>query len=180
MYNYYARFCPNFPLKIQPILKLLKKDSKWDWDRECNEAFEELKRMFLNSCMICHPDFSKTIYLQTDNSKRGIGVILFQKDVNGTQKIIAIGSRVLREAETRYSVTEREALAIVWACQKFRMYLEGHSFIVRTDHMALTFLLRAHLTNDRLMRWVLWLQQFSFKIEYCPEKRTYYRIISVD
>ena len=74
----------------------------------------------------------KNIYLQTDSSKRGIDAILFQEG------FIAIGSRILSDAETRYSITEREALAIIWACQIFRMYLEGKTFIVVTDHKALT------------------------------------------
>ena len=171
VYNYYARFCPNFAFVIQPMLKLLRKDVKWEWDVKCQEAFMQLKTMFLNSCMINHPDFNKTIFVQTDSSKGGIGVVLFQRMMNGEEGIIAIGSRVLREAETRYSTTEREALAIVWACQKFRMYLEGRTFVVITDHKALTFLLKAHLNNDRLKRWVLWLQQFSFKIEYSPGEK---------
>ena len=168
IYNYYARFCPNFALIIHPMLKLLKKNVKWEWDEECQVAFDQLKEMFINSCVISHPDFKKTIYLQTDSSKRGIGAILYQKGTKSIHNIIAIGSRVLRDAETRYSTTEREALAIIWACQKFKMYLEGKAFVVVTDHKALTFLLRAHLTNDRLLRWVLFLQKFSFQIMYCP------------
>ena len=88
------------------------------------------------------------------------------------QYIIALGSRVLKDAETRYSVTEREALAIVWAFQKFRMYLEGRNVIVVSDHKALSFLWKAHLNNDRLMSGVLWLQQFSFIVKYCPGNKT--------
>ena len=94
VYNYYARFCPNFAFVIQPMLKFLRKGVKWEWDVKCQEAFIQLKKMFLNSCMINHPDFTKTIFVQTDSSKGEIGVVLFQRMMNGEEGIIAIGSRV--------------------------------------------------------------------------------------
>ena len=89
VYKYYARICPNFAMAIQPMLKLLKKNVKWKWDHSCQSSFENLKKMFINSYVIAHPDFSKTIYLQTDSSKGGIGAILFQEGTKGVHNIIA-------------------------------------------------------------------------------------------
>ena len=94
-----------------------------------------------------------------------------KEGTSSPQNVIALGSRVLKEAETRYRVTEREALAIVWSFQKFRMYLEGRNVVVVTGHKALSFMWKAHLNNDRLLRWMLWLQQFSFTVKYCPGEK---------
>ncbi len=82
-------------------------------------------------------------------------------------KIIAVASRVLRPNEQKFSVTEKEALSIVWALQKMLGYLAGRKFYIITDHKALIFLKRCHCANARLLRWVLWLQQFNFEIQHC-------------
>ena len=68
--------------------------------------------------------------------------------------------------EQRYAVIEREALAIIWGIQKFKMYLIGKEFVVETDHKPLSYLRNVKNNNGRLMRWSLFLQEFQFKILY--------------
>lgn len=170
--NYYARFCPNFAMIMSPFYKLLQKGKRWKWDDSHEEAFNEIKAMFYRHCVVAHPDFSKTCILQTDSSDFGMGAVLYQ-EVEGREKIIAIISRVLKGPEIRYTTTEKEAGAIVWAITKLRPYLMGRHFIVRTDHKALTFLNRCHTQNDRLYRWTLYLQQFSFDVEHCKGELNY-------
>lgn len=104
--------------------------------------------------------------MQTDSSNFGLGATLYQEDESGEQLIIALASRMLRGPEKAYSTTLKEALGVVYALQKFRSYLIGRHFIIRTDHKALTFINKCHVNNEKLLRWVLWLQMFSFDIEY--------------
>lgn len=165
--NYYSRFIYNYAMFITPFLPLLKKNSKWNWTDLHDKAFYKLLAEFHQSCMLTFPDFQKKFILQTDCSDSGMGAILYQGRP-GEENVVALISRVLKDPEKKFSVTEKEACVIVWALHRLREYLVGRHFLIVTDHKALTFLQRCHPNNDRLYRWILWLQQFSFAIEHCP------------
>ncbi len=79
-------------------------------------------------------------------------------------------SKKLKPAETRYSATELECLAIIRAVEHFAVYLTGRSFTVQTYHRALQFLQQSRHLNGRLTRWALTLQQYIFDIKYRPGK----------
>lgn len=74
----------------------------------------------------------------------------------------------MNSAEKNYSVTELELLSIVFACDKFRVYILGYPITVLSDHQALTFLFTCRLRNSRLTRWTLTLQEFNLQVEYIP------------
>nr|GEX65002.1 hypothetical protein [Tanacetum cinerariifolium] len=73
-------------------------------------------------------------------------------------------SKTMTEAESNYTITEKEMLAVVYAFEKFRSYLIMNKSIVYTDHSALKYLFAKKDSNARLLRWVLLLQEFTFKI----------------
>lgn len=163
--NYFSRFCYNYALTIAPLYRLLRKDQKWEWTELQQKAFDDLKHMFLQTCTISHPDFTQPMYLQTDSSDLGVGAMLYQV-IDGETKIINLVSTALKGPQIRFTTSEKEAYAVVWALTKLKNYLMGRSFVIKTDHKALIFLNRCNWQNDRLMRWSLWLQQFDFRIEY--------------
>lgn len=76
----------------------------------------------------------------------------------------------MKGPEIAYNTTEKEILALVWILHKFRIFLAEGTIIHRTDHMALTFLKKCRLLNGRLMRWVLAIQDFNVRSEYCRGK----------
>jgi hypothetical protein len=82
--------------------------------------------------------------------------------------VIAFASRTLRNAEKRYFTTEKEALAVVYAVNKFKTYLLGVPFTIWVDHKSLSFIKQCKLHNDRLARWILLLQEYNFDIRYVP------------
>ena len=104
-----------------------------------------------------------------DASPVGLGTILIQHDEQGVLQVIAFASRALTVVEQRYCQTEREALACVWACEKFHLYLVGCQFTLYTDHQALETLYSAKSKQSaRIQRWALRLQQYNYTVKYRP------------
>ena len=100
-----------------------------------------------------------------------ISAILAQKSKHADsdhQQTVAYASRVLTETEKRYSQTEKEALAIVWAVEHFHLFLFRSEFTLVTDHKPLEIIYgkRTAKTSARIERWVIRLQPHSFKIVY--------------
>ncbi len=92
-------------------------------------------------------------------------------DSRGGGTPVAFASRALTPAEQKYSVGEREALACLWACERWHVYLYGRPFTIRTDHQALTALLATQGSGHRPMRLLRWadrLNQYNFSLEFMP------------
>ncbi|GKE42066.1 reverse transcriptase domain-containing protein, partial [Tanacetum coccineum] len=77
---------------------------------------------------------------------------------------IHYASKTINEAESHYTTTEKEMLAVVYAFVKFRSYLILNKSIVYTDHSALKYLFEKKDSKARLLRWVLLLQEFDFNV----------------
>ena len=110
-----------------------------------------------------NPDPSKTFVLQTDASDFGVGAVLSQGE---DERPIAYYSRKLLDGERRYSVVEKECLAVVLGIKAFNVYLAGKPFVLQTDHKALRWLHNFRDKNSRLTRWSLALQPYAFTVEH--------------
>lgn len=107
-----------------------------------------------NAPILNCPDFERPFVLQTDASDIGLGAVLFQRD-GDTEKVVSYCSRKLTPSEQKFSTTEKECLAIVWAVDKTQHYLEGYEFTVITDHLSLKWLLKLENPKGRLARWIM-------------------------
>jgi len=116
---YYRRFIPNCSRTASPLYKLLKRDANFEWTEAQENAFQHLKSKLVSRPILQYPDFSKEIVLTTDTSNRGFGAVLSQGPV-GKDLPVAYASRSLNCAETNYTTSEKELLAIVWATKYFR------------------------------------------------------------
>ena len=161
--GYYRRFVKRFSDKAAPLNHLLHKDHPWKWTRECQEAFQTLKGEIASRPVSAYPDFSKPFRLYTDASNLGLGAILAQKQ-DGKEKIICCDSRTLNNAETNYSTTKKECLAIIWGVQVFRPFLVATHFEILTDHYALQWLRSMKSTSAILHRWAAALEDYRFTI----------------
>lgn len=170
MVEYYNKFVDGFAALSVNMRSLLKKGTDFKWDSECNDEFLCIKEKLRNAPCLASFDPLKTSVLTTDASLKGLGAVLQQESEKGLITIM-FASRGLKEPETRYSVIEREALAVFWAVRKLKKFLWGTKFLVKTDHKPLceTFTKKGiDLVSSRITKWVIALQEYNFEIRYIP------------
>ncbi|GMF33950.1 unnamed protein product [Phytophthora fragariaefolia] len=165
--GYYRKFIAAFGTIVEPLTRLLKKDVPWEWSEAQEFAFERVKMLLTTRPLLLYPNFELPFRLVTDASKVGLGACLMQDHGRGWQPI-AYGSKVNSTAETNYSITELECLAVVCSVKMFRPYLYGRAFTIITDHAALKWLMTRPNLAGRLHRWSLVLQEYEFQVEYRP------------
>ncbi|KAG5886535.1 hypothetical protein JTB14_002032 [Gonioctena quinquepunctata] len=162
-FSWYRRFIQDFFSVIAPITGLLRKGSRFEWSRDCAVSFQQIKECLVAAPILSCPDYSMPFVVQTDASGFGIGAVLTQPHPEG-DKVISYLSRSLSRQERNFTTTERECLAVLWAVEKLRPYLEGVPFSVITDHYSLLWLHNLKDLTGRLARWSVRLQQYDFKI----------------
>ncbi|XP_061192328.1 uncharacterized protein LOC133200561 [Saccostrea echinata] len=174
--NYYHKFLPNLSSVPHPLHKLLEKEVKWQWTKECQEAFEEAKRLVTSDQVLCHYDPNLPIRLACDASPFGLGAVLSHVLKHGTEHLTAIASRTLNKAERNYSQIDKEALKIVFGVKKFHTYLYGREFTLITDHQPLVSIFNPKkgisvTSAERMQRHAIFLSGYTYNIEYRNTKR---------
>ena len=147
---------------------MTKKSEKFVWGDEQQKAFDQLKTDLSKAETLAYFDPKAETRIVVDASPVGLGAVLTQMQ-NGQKRVVHYASRSLSDVERRYSQTEKEALAIVWACERFHMYVYGMEFVLETDHKPLEFIYsKRSKPSARIERWVLRLQSYHFKVQYKP------------
>ena len=161
-----SRFIKNYATLTYPLRILTQKDVQFSWKEEQEKAFSQLKTALQDDLKLAYFDTQKEPHVFVDASPVGLGAILAQQDGDKQFKTVQIGSRSLTPVEQRYSQTEREALAITWACEYLHIYLYGTHFKMHTDHQALLAIYgnpKAQLPL-RIERWVMRVQTYDMEI----------------
>ena len=141
-FQYFAKIIPNLSEKTDNIRQLLKKGVKWEWTKDRDTNFNNLKKELTTQPCLAHYNENKENIVTTDARNTGLGIALWQRQNNGELKAIAYASRYLNDAEKKYSVGELELLAVVWGLELFRFYLYGKQI------QALEPLLKRNKTNN--------------------------------
>ena len=162
--GFYRRFIKDFSKIARPLCRLLEKDSRFNFDDSCRVAFEEIKSKLIQAPVMAAPDWDQGFEIMCDASDFAMGAALGQRKEK-IFRIIYYASITFNEAQENYSTTEKEMLAIVFACEKFRQYILGSHVVVHTDHAAIKYLMSKKEAKPRLIRWVLLLQEFDLEIK---------------
>ena len=128
MTNYCSRFIPNYSTITAPLRTLTRSDQPWAWTSSQQQAFDQLKHLLTSDTVLSYFDPHKKATILVDASPVGLGAILCQNN-----SVVAYASRSLSPVEQRYSQTEREALAVVFACKHFHLYIYGAQFSIITS-----------------------------------------------
>lgn len=168
--SWYRRFIPRFSDVSKPLSDLTKKKATWTWSQKEQEAFDMLKMLLVSPPILQQINENMPFILKTDASNYALGAVLIQGEKD-EEHPIEYASRLLLPAERNYSTTEREALAVVWAVQKFRGYIEGSEVLVLTDHQPLKWLFSIKSPTGRLARWALQLQMYNIQFGYTPGRQ---------
>ena len=170
--NFSARFIPNLAGIAEPLHRLTRRETPFVWGTEQQAAFDTLKSSLANAETLAYFDRNaEKTKLITDASPVGLGAVLTQVQ-GGYERVVAYASRSLTDVERRYSQTEKEALGLVWGCERFHMYLYGVEFTLLTDHKPLEVIYStSSRTSARIERWVLRLQPYKFTVQYVPGKQ---------
>nr|GEZ19909.1 reverse transcriptase domain-containing protein [Tanacetum cinerariifolium] len=142
---------------------LLENDTPFLFSKEYVEAFQTFKRKITEAPILIAPDWDMPFKLMCDAIDFAIGAVL-GKCQEKHFRLIHYASKTMTEAESNYTITEKEMLAVVYAFKKFRSYLIMNKSIMYTDHSALKYLFSKKDSKARLLRYVLLLQEFTFKV----------------
>ena len=167
MASYYRKFVRNFAAIAEPLTRLTRKQTRFEWTEEAQKAFEALKKALVEATSLAFPHPHVPATLDTDASDIAYGAVLSQT-IEGVERPIAFFSRVMSPAQRGYCTTRRELLAVIAALQHSRHYLLGTKVVLRTDHHSLKWLQTFKRPEGILARWVETLAEFDFEIEHRP------------
>lgn len=169
--SYCSKFIPDFSSRTELLRNMTvgrQSAMQLEFGGQELEAFQDLKSALAQTKTLAFFDLNADTLLYTDASPVGLGCVLVQEQ-GGVDRVICYASRALTPVEKRYCQTEKEALAIVWACERLHHYLFGVKFTLMTDHQPLEVIYANHkkkAPSARIERWVLRLQSYDFRAKY--------------
>jgi RNase H-like domain found in reverse transcriptase len=168
--NFYQKFIFHYSKLARPLSNLTKKDKKFEWSTKFQEAFDTMKKQFMEELVLLMPDQSKPFQIESDASKVETGTVPTQLDLNGDRHPVSFLSKTFSKTKKKYEIYDRELLGIIQALKEWRHYIQGlgHTTIVYSDHKNLMYFRTAQKLNDRQAGWSLYLSGFNLKLIHLP------------
>ena len=167
MCGYYRKFVPNFGQRTANMTDLLRKENKFEWGKDCEAEFEDLKTALSEAPALLMPRWNLPFIVRTDASDAGMGVILLQC-VDGEDRIVACASRKWGKYEKNWDVRRKEVFCSLYGCRKFDEYLRGSHFTLETDHKNMLWVQKVAHTTPQLYRWALEFSCMNFTVKHVP------------
>jgi len=167
MVQFLSSFIPNLASIAANLWSLTKKTNEFVWSPEHLSTVDRIKKVITTPTSLQCFDSTQLVTIQVDASQRSIGTVLLQ--ANGPVKF---ASKLLSEAESRYSNIEREMLAVLFGLEKFHYYAYGRLVVMESDHKPLEAIFKKHLSTapPRLARMLLRIQKYDVQIKCPPGK----------
>lgn len=163
--GYYKRFIEGFSKIVAPLTQLTRKNQIFAWTEKCEESFQLMKEKLTTSPVLVLPQPEEPHEVYCDASYQGLGCVLMQH-----KQVVAYASRQLKTHEKNYPTHDFELAAIVFALKIWRHYLYGCSFEVFSDQKSLKYLFDQKELNIRQRRWMEFIKDYDFKLQYHPGK----------
>ena len=167
--GYYRRFIDDYSNKAKPLLQLSRKDVLFKWGPAHEEAFQSLKTALCSDPILAYPVDGLPWIIDTDASNYAVGAVLSQRHPDGRERVVCYGSKVLTASQQNYCTTKRELFAVIYfVTVKYATYLANRPFQLRTDHLALKWLMASVSSDAMCNRWIMKLMPFYelMKIEH--------------
>jgi hypothetical protein len=169
--NFYRRFIQSFSDIVRPLTELTQKDRPWGWPPEAEEAFTQLKRIFLTEPALAQFDPGRATRVEADSSGWCLGGTLLQANPDGLFTPCAFFSKKLLPAEANYEIYDKEMLAIIRCLEEWDSELRSvQLFEVWSDHKNLEYFMTTRKLSERQIRWSLVLSRYNFKIRHIEGK----------
>jgi hypothetical protein len=159
--GYYRRFIKDFFKIAKPMTRLLEKNKDFDWTKECQASFEELKKRLTSAPVLILPDITKKFNIYCDASRQGLRCVLMQDG-----KVVSYASPQLRKHEENYPTHSLELATVVHALKIWRHYLIGHRCEIYSDHKSLKCIFTQNNLNLRQRRWLELIKDYDLGINY--------------
>jgi hypothetical protein len=163
--NFIRRFVPNFVERIKPMSALLKKDMTFRWDDKAIKSFEDIKDAISQAPVLVSPDYWQDFMIFSFASQDTIVGVLLQKDVDDHEHPIAFMSKVLRDSELNYSITEKQAYALVKSLKHFRNYVGYNKIKAYVHYPAVKNVLSQQDCMGTRGNWVSKIQEYDLEIK---------------
>lgn len=169
--NYYNRFLKNLSSTLKPIYNLLKENTPFNWDKNCQVAFNSVKKEIMSDRVLAHFDPNLPLILATDASPYAVGAVLSHVYPDGSERPIQFASQTLTPVQQKYAQIDKEAYAIIFGIKKFYYFLYGRPFILYVDNQPLIQIFSHSkklptLTTTRMQHYALFMQGFQYQIKY--------------
>ena len=165
--TYASDFIKDLAKLRKPLQQKLKKEVSWIWTSNDTRIVQNFKKMCKNLPVLNLPNEENDLILETDASNEHWSAVLKIKE---GEKLCKYCSGSFNKAECNYPTMEKEILAVIRGIEKFLIFLAPKPFLIRTDCKGILGFVKKNLSNmqaqGRLLRWQLWLNQFSFSIEH--------------
>jgi len=171
--NYYRRFIKNFTQVARPMNMLIRKNIKWQWKKEQQQVFNELKEIFTTRPVLAAPDLDKEFRIEANTLNYATGGVLTMKCSSKLWRLVTFISKSLSDMERNYKIHDKEMLAVVRYLEVWRYFLEGTTikFKIWIDHKNLEYFMKAQKLNRRQARWTLYLSRFDFILKHILESK---------
>ena len=170
--GYYRKFVPQFSDISQPLTKLTRHDTPFEWTGQCDKAFNHLRELLMQYPILRYPDPTKGYVLYTDASGIGWSGVLTQEYMDQKNRTkqhpICYVSGQFMGSQLNWAALTKEAYAIYMSIRRLSFYVTDAEVLIRCDHLPLKKFLNKQTMNAKVNNWAVELEQFKIKLDWIP------------